>query len=61
MHLSLSNIKRTYKCSRIFKKDLLLTFKKKDELKEIDTGILFFKKFFFLILTERSNALMYNK
>lgn len=60
MQLSLSNIKRTYKCSRIFKRDLLLTFKKKDELKEIDTGILFLN-FFFLILTERSNALMYNK
>lgn len=60
MQLSLSNIKRTYKCSRIFKKDLLLTFKKKDELKEIDTGILFLN-FFPLILTERSNALMYNK
>lgn len=60
MQLSLSNIKRTYKCSRIFKGDLLLTFKKKDELKEIDTGILFLN-FFFLILTERSNALMYNK
>lgn len=46
MQLSLSNIKRTYKCSRIFKRDLLLTFKKKDELKEIDTGILFLNFFF---------------
>lgn len=46
MQLSLSNIKRTYKCSRILKKDLLLTFKKKVELKEIDTGILFLKSFF---------------